>query len=53
VILLRDTRGLSAPEAAAKLGISIGALKSRLHRAREELRLQVRLRGGGGAGRTP
>lgn len=41
VILLRDIKGLSAPEAAAKLGISVDALKSRLHRARERLRDQV------------
>lgn len=34
VILLRDVEGLTAPEAAEKLGISIDALKSRLHRAR-------------------
>ena len=38
VILLRDIRELSAPEAAAQLGISVDALKSRLHRARENLR---------------
>jgi RNA polymerase sigma-70 factor (ECF subfamily) len=41
VILLRDVGGLTAPEAAAQLGVSVQALKSRLHRAREELRLQV------------
>jgi len=38
VILLRDIQELSAPEAAARLGISIDALKSRLHRARINLR---------------
>jgi RNA polymerase sigma-70 factor (ECF subfamily) len=38
VILLRDVRELSAPEAAARLGISVEALKSRLHRARVNLR---------------
>lgn len=38
VILLRDIQELSAPEAAAQLGISIDALKSRLHRARVNLR---------------
>lgn len=41
VILLRDIRELSAPEAAAQLGISLDALKSRLHRARVHLRDQV------------
>ena len=38
VILLRDVEGLSAEEAAQVLGIEVGALKSRLHRARLELR---------------
>lgn len=38
VILLRDIQELSAPEAAAQLGISVDALKSRLHRARVNLR---------------
>ncbi len=38
VILLRDVEGLSAEEAASVLGIEVGALKSRLHRARMSLR---------------
>jgi RNA polymerase sigma-70 factor (ECF subfamily) len=38
VILLRDIQEISAPEAAARLGISVEALKSRLHRARVGLR---------------
>lgn len=42
VILLRDIEGLSAPEAASALGISVDALKSRLHRAREALRTALR-----------
>ncbi|MFN7970916.1 MAG: RNA polymerase sigma factor [Acidobacteriota bacterium] len=42
VILLRDVEGLTAPEAASALGITVAALKSRLHRARDELRFQVR-----------
>jgi RNA polymerase sigma-70 factor (ECF subfamily) len=41
VILLRDVEGLTAPEAAARLGITVQALKSRLHRARAELRAEV------------
>jgi RNA polymerase sigma-70 factor (ECF subfamily) len=41
VILLRDIQELSAPEAAARLGISVDALKSRLHRARVYLREHV------------
>jgi RNA polymerase sigma-70 factor (ECF subfamily) len=42
VILLRDIEGLSAPETAGALGVSVDALKSRLHRAREALRLALR-----------
>jgi RNA polymerase sigma-70 factor (ECF subfamily) len=38
VIVLRDVQGLTAPEAAQRLSISVHALKSRLHRARAELR---------------
>lgn len=38
VIVLRDVEGLSAAEAAAVIGIEVGALKSRLHRARLALR---------------
>lgn len=38
VILLRDVEGFTAPEAAVRLSISVRALKSRLHRARVQLR---------------
>lgn len=38
VILLRDVEELTAAEAASAIGISVDALKSRLHRAREALR---------------
>ena len=38
VILLRDVEGLTAPEAAEAIGITVDALKSRLHRARAALR---------------
>jgi RNA polymerase sigma-70 factor, ECF subfamily len=38
VLVLRDVEGLSAEEAAKVVGIEVGALKSRLHRARAELR---------------
>ena len=41
VILLRDVEGFTAPEAAVRLSISVRALKSRLHRARVELRACV------------
>lgn len=46
VILLRDVEGLTAPEAAEKLGLTVQALKSRLHRAREQLRKEVEERFG-------
>lgn len=41
-ILLRDVESLTAPEAAETLGISVDALKSRLHRARQALREALR-----------
>jgi RNA polymerase sigma-70 factor (ECF subfamily) len=39
VFILRDVEGLSAIEVSEKLGISIPSVKSRLHRARNEVRL--------------
>jgi RNA polymerase sigma-70 factor (ECF subfamily) len=42
VLLLRDVEGLTGPEAAVVLGISLDALKSRLHRARAALRDELR-----------
>jgi RNA polymerase sigma-70 factor (ECF subfamily) len=41
VIALRDMEGLSAEEAASAIGISVPALKSRLHRARDALRARL------------
>lgn len=38
VLVLRDVEGLTAPEAAAALGIGVDAVKSRLHRARAAVR---------------
>jgi RNA polymerase sigma-70 factor (ECF subfamily) len=38
VLLLRDVEGLTAPEVAEVLGISVQAVKSRLHRARVAVR---------------
>lgn len=38
VVFLRDVEGLTAPEAAEILGITVEALKSRLHRGRGALR---------------
>jgi RNA polymerase sigma-70 factor (ECF subfamily) len=40
-LVLRDVEGLSAEEAAAVAGVQVGALKSRLHRARVELRAHL------------
>lgn len=42
VVLLRDVEALTAPEVADTLGISVPALKSRLHRARMLLRDALR-----------
>jgi len=41
VLVLRDVEGLSAPEVAEVLGLSVEAVKSRLHRARVAVREQV------------
>ncbi len=41
VLLLRDVEGLTGEEAAAALGIGLAAMKSRLHRARLELKARV------------
>lgn len=41
VLVLRDVEGLSAPEVARILGISIDAVKSRLHRARIAVRNEL------------
>jgi RNA polymerase sigma-70 factor (ECF subfamily) len=38
---LRDIEGLSAEEAAARIGINIRNLKSRLHRARKRIRAEL------------
>lgn len=41
VLILRDVEGLSAEEASKVVGIEVPALKSRLHRARMELRAHL------------
>jgi RNA polymerase sigma factor (sigma-70 family) len=41
VVVLRDIQGLSGGATAQVLGLSRGAMKSRLHRGREALRLQL------------
>lgn len=45
ILMLRDVEGLSGPETASLLGLSLAAMKSRLHRAR--LRIAAELRKGG------
>jgi RNA polymerase sigma-70 factor (ECF subfamily) len=42
VLLLRDVEGLTAPEVAEVLGLRIEAVKSRLHRARTQVREHLR-----------
>lgn len=41
VLVLRDMEGLPAPEVSRILGISVPAVKSRLHRARAEVRQRL------------
>jgi RNA polymerase sigma-70 factor (ECF subfamily) len=41
VLVLRDVEGLPAPEVAEVLGVSVQAVKSRLHRARLSVRARV------------
>lgn len=41
VLVLRDVEGLTAPEVAEVLGSSVAAVKSRLHRARAEVRARL------------
>lgn len=41
VLQLRDVEGFTAAEAASAIGIEVGALKSRLHRARAALRAEL------------
>lgn len=47
VLILRDVEGLSAEESAQVVGIEVGALKSRLHRARLQLREHLKTLLGG------
>jgi RNA polymerase sigma factor (sigma-70 family) len=41
VLVLRDIEGLTAPEVAQVIGLSVDAVKSRLHRARLAVRQRV------------
>jgi RNA polymerase sigma-70 factor, ECF subfamily len=52
VLILRDIEGLSGSEVCAALGVSEAAMKSRLHRARSELRASLRPLVAGGDSRT-
>lgn len=42
VLVLRDLEGMSGPEVCTALGLAPAAMKSRLHRARGQLRLELR-----------
>jgi RNA polymerase sigma-70 factor (ECF subfamily) len=41
VLIMRDLEGLSGPETCALLGLELSAMKTRLHRARSQLREQL------------
>lgn len=43
VLILRDIQGYSTPEVAEKLGITVEAVKSRLHRARLMVKEKINL----------
>lgn len=53
VLLLRDVEGLTAPEVAEVLGLRLEAVKTRLHRARAQVRAAVRPWLGAGADEPP
>jgi RNA polymerase sigma-70 factor (ECF subfamily) len=53
VLLLRDVEGFTAPEVARTIGISVDAVKSRLHRARVAVRQQLAPLMGGPATPAP
>jgi RNA polymerase sigma-70 factor (ECF subfamily) len=53
VVVLRDIEGLTAPEVATVTGLSVAAVKSRLHRARQALRERLLAVVGGDSARPP
>ena len=42
VVIMRDMQEMTAPQVAATLGITVDAVKSRLHRARTQLRVMLK-----------
>jgi RNA polymerase sigma-70 factor, ECF subfamily len=44
VLVLRDLEGLSGEEVAQSLGVTVPAMKTRLHRARQQVRVALELR---------
>ncbi len=52
VLTLRELEGLSGEDTAALLGVSVPAMKSRLHRARLRLAAEIRQEGFHAAGRA-
>lgn len=53
VLILRDVHELTAPEVAAQMGLSLQAVKSRLHRARTHVREQLMASGYWAEGTEP
>ncbi len=51
VLILRDIQGMSYEEIAAALGVELGTVRSRLHRARMELKVRLGPLVDGGSGR--